>query len=69
MIGDRAFIGSDSLLVAPRNIGDDAFVAAGSVVTHDVPAGALAIERSEQRTVEGWSARRRARSAHSNAGE
>ncbi len=69
VIGDRAFIGSDSLLVAPRHIGDDAFVAAGSVVTHDVPAGALAIERSEQRTVEGWSARRRARSAHSNAGE
>jgi len=60
VIGDRAFIGSDSLLVAPRRIGDDAFVAAGSVITKDVPAGALAVERSEQRTVEGWTARRRA---------
>jgi bifunctional UDP-N-acetylglucosamine pyrophosphorylase/glucosamine-1-phosphate N-acetyltransferase len=61
VIGDRAFIGSDSLLVAPRRIGDDAFVAAGSVITHDVPDGALAVERAEQRNVEGWSARRRGR--------
>jgi bifunctional UDP-N-acetylglucosamine pyrophosphorylase/glucosamine-1-phosphate N-acetyltransferase len=61
VIGDRAFIGSDSLLVAPRHIGDDAFVAAGSVITQDVPAGALAVERSEQRTIAGWTARRRAK--------
>jgi bifunctional UDP-N-acetylglucosamine pyrophosphorylase / glucosamine-1-phosphate N-acetyltransferase len=61
VIGDRAFIGSDSLLVAPRRIGDDAFVAAGSVITSDVPDGALAVERAQQRNVEGWSARRRAR--------
>lgn len=67
VIGDRAFIGSDSLLVAPRRIGDDAFVAAGSVITADVPAGALAVERGEQRTIEGWSARRRARAGQ--AGE
>jgi bifunctional UDP-N-acetylglucosamine pyrophosphorylase/glucosamine-1-phosphate N-acetyltransferase len=59
VIGDRAFIGSDSLLVAPRHIGSDAFVAAGSVITDDVPDGALAVERSEQRNIEGWSARRR----------
>lgn len=69
VIGDRAFIGSDSLLVAPRRIGDDAFVAAGSVITQDVPAGALAVERAEQRNVEGWSARRRARATADNAGE
>jgi bifunctional UDP-N-acetylglucosamine pyrophosphorylase/glucosamine-1-phosphate N-acetyltransferase len=68
VIGDRAFIGSDSLLVAPRRIGADAFVAAGSVVTQDVPAGALAVERSEQRNIEGWSARRRAK-AKATAGE
>jgi bifunctional UDP-N-acetylglucosamine pyrophosphorylase/glucosamine-1-phosphate N-acetyltransferase len=69
VIGDRAFIGSDSLLVAPRRIGDDAFVAAGSVITDDVPDGALAIERNRQRNVEGWSARRRARSTTEAAGE
>jgi bifunctional UDP-N-acetylglucosamine pyrophosphorylase/glucosamine-1-phosphate N-acetyltransferase len=69
VIGDRAFIGSDSLLVAPRRIGDDAFVAAGSVITQDVPAGALAVERAHQRNVEGWSARRRARATADNAGE
>jgi bifunctional UDP-N-acetylglucosamine pyrophosphorylase/glucosamine-1-phosphate N-acetyltransferase len=68
VIGDRAFIGSDSLLVAPRRVGDDAFVAAGSVITTDVPDGALAIERSPQRNVEGWSARRRAK-AKAEAGE
>jgi bifunctional UDP-N-acetylglucosamine pyrophosphorylase/glucosamine-1-phosphate N-acetyltransferase len=70
VIGDRAFIGSDSLLVAPRRIGDDAFVAAGSVITADVPDGALAVERSPQRNVEGWSARRRAKAkAEAKAGE
>jgi bifunctional UDP-N-acetylglucosamine pyrophosphorylase / glucosamine-1-phosphate N-acetyltransferase len=70
VIGDRAFIGSDSLLVAPRTIGDDAFVAAGSVITADVPAGALAVERGEQRIIEGWSARRRARArAEAKTGE
>jgi bifunctional UDP-N-acetylglucosamine pyrophosphorylase/glucosamine-1-phosphate N-acetyltransferase len=72
VIGDRAFIGSDSLLVAPRRIGDDAFVAAGSVITEDVPDGALAVERAEQRNIEGWSARRRARAmpgSTSNVGD
>jgi len=63
VIGDRAFIGSDSLLVAPRRIGDDAFVAGGSVITSDVPDGALAVERGEQRNVAGWSARRRRKGA------
>jgi bifunctional UDP-N-acetylglucosamine pyrophosphorylase/glucosamine-1-phosphate N-acetyltransferase len=69
VIGDRAFIGSDSLLVAPRRIGDDAFVAAGSVITADVPDGALAVERGTQRNIEGWSARRRRATATDNAGE
>jgi bifunctional UDP-N-acetylglucosamine pyrophosphorylase/glucosamine-1-phosphate N-acetyltransferase len=60
-IGDNVFVGTDSILVAPLTIGDNAYVAAGSVITRDVPAGALAVERSEQRNVEGWSARRRAK--------
>ena len=60
-IGDRAFVGSNSSVVAPITIGADAFVAAGSVVTKDVPPGALAVERSQQVMKEGWVAGRRAR--------
>lgn len=52
-LGDRVFIGSDSQLVAPVNIGDDAFVAAGSTVTKDVPSDALAISRSKQANKDG----------------
>jgi bifunctional UDP-N-acetylglucosamine pyrophosphorylase/glucosamine-1-phosphate N-acetyltransferase len=54
-------VGSNSSVVAPITIGDDAFVAAGSVVTKNVPPGALAVERSQQVVKEGWVARRRAR--------
>ncbi len=53
-IGDGVFVGSDTMMVAPVSIGDGATVGAGSVITRDVPAGALALERSEQRTVPGW---------------
>ncbi|HEV8617155.1 MAG TPA: bifunctional UDP-N-acetylglucosamine diphosphorylase/glucosamine-1-phosphate N-acetyltransferase GlmU [Methylomirabilota bacterium] len=60
-VGDRAFVGSNSSVIAPITIGDDAFVAAGSVITKDVPSGALAVERSQQVMKEGWVARRRAR--------
>jgi len=59
VIGDRVFIGSDSTLVAPVNVGDEAYTAAGSVITRDVPAGSLAIERTDQREVAGWTRRRR----------
>jgi bifunctional UDP-N-acetylglucosamine pyrophosphorylase/glucosamine-1-phosphate N-acetyltransferase len=48
------FIGSDSQLVAPVTIGAGAYVAAGSSITHDVPAGALGIARSKQVNREGW---------------
>ena len=58
-IGDRVFIGSDSTLVAPVTINDGAYVAAGSCVTEDVPAGSLALGRSRQVTKEGWVARRK----------
>jgi bifunctional UDP-N-acetylglucosamine pyrophosphorylase/glucosamine-1-phosphate N-acetyltransferase len=58
VIGEGAFIGSDTMLVAPVNIGANATTAAGSVITRDVPDGALAVERSEQRTLPGWAERR-----------
>ena len=60
-IGDRAQVGSDTILVAPVRVGDDAYTAAGSVITSDVPAGSLAIERSEQKIVPGWTERRQSR--------
>jgi bifunctional UDP-N-acetylglucosamine pyrophosphorylase/glucosamine-1-phosphate N-acetyltransferase len=60
-IGDRVQVGSDTILVAPVRVGDDAYTAAGSVITADVPAGSLAIERSEQKIVPGWTERRRGR--------
>ena len=63
VIGERAFVGSDTMLVAPVKVGADATTAAGSVITQDVPDGALAVERTRQRNVEGWAARRRARKA------
>ncbi len=59
VIGDGAFIGSDTMLVAPVEVGPGAVTGAGSAIAHDVPADALAVERTEQRTIEGWAARRR----------
>jgi bifunctional UDP-N-acetylglucosamine pyrophosphorylase/glucosamine-1-phosphate N-acetyltransferase len=59
VIGKGAFVGSDTMLVAPVRVGDDASTAAGSVVTQDVPDGALAVGRSKQRNVPGWAARRK----------
>lgn len=61
VIEDGAFVGSDNMLVAPVRIGRGAFTAAGSVITKDVPDDALALERGEQRTIEGWAARKRER--------
>ena len=54
VIGSNAFVGSNSTLVAPVNIGDDALIAAGSVITRDVPDGALAIGRGKQENKEEW---------------
>jgi bifunctional UDP-N-acetylglucosamine pyrophosphorylase / glucosamine-1-phosphate N-acetyltransferase len=59
-IGQSAFVGSDSTLVAPIEIGDGAYIGAGSCITRDVPSGALAVGRSRQVTKEGWAAARRA---------
>ncbi|HET9795696.1 MAG TPA: bifunctional UDP-N-acetylglucosamine diphosphorylase/glucosamine-1-phosphate N-acetyltransferase GlmU [Thermoanaerobaculia bacterium] len=58
-IGRGAFIGSDTQLVAPVEIGDGAYVGAGSTITKSVPPGALAISREAQRNIEGWAAARR----------
>ena len=51
---DGAFIGSDTMMVAPVNVGAHTLVAAGSVITKDVPDGALAIARGRQENHEGW---------------
>jgi bifunctional UDP-N-acetylglucosamine pyrophosphorylase/glucosamine-1-phosphate N-acetyltransferase len=59
IIGDRAFIGSDTMLVAPVRVGRDAVTGAGSAITRDVPDGALAVERAEQRVVDGYAKRRK----------
>ena len=66
-IGDGAFIGSDSILVAPIEIGAGAYVAAGSTVTQAVPAGALALGRAQQVNKEGWVARKNAAKAEQAA--
>ncbi len=58
-IGDGAFIGSDSTLVAPVTVGAGAYVAAGSCITKPVPEDALAIGRSHQTVKEGWAAAKR----------
>ncbi len=56
-IGARAFIGSDTMLIAPVKIGDDAMTATGAVVTTDVPAGALAVARAKQVNKPGFAIR------------
>jgi bifunctional UDP-N-acetylglucosamine pyrophosphorylase/glucosamine-1-phosphate N-acetyltransferase len=60
-IGDGAFVGTDSQLVAPVRVGAGAYIAAGSSITQDVPDGALAVARSRQENKLGWAERRRPR--------
>jgi len=60
-IGEGAFIGSNTALVAPVSVGPGAVVGAGSVITEDVEADAIAVARGEQRARKGAAARRRAR--------
>ena len=59
VIEDGVFIGSDSQLIAPVRVGKGAYVAAGSSITGDVPAGSLGIARGRQTNVEGWVARKK----------
>ena len=58
-IGDHVRIGSDSMLVAPVTIGDGAYTAAGSVITDDVPPGALGVGRAKQTNILGWVLKKR----------
>ncbi len=57
-VGDRVFIGSNTAIVAPVTIGEEAVIGAGTTVTKNVPAGALALSRAPQTDVEGWASRR-----------
>lgn len=66
-VGDQVRIGSDTMLVAPVTIGDGAYTAAGSVITEDVPPGAMGVGRARQRVIEGWTERRRAGSPAAEA--
>lgn len=70
-IGNHVRIGSDTMLVAPVTVGDGAYTAAGSVITEDVPAGAIGVGRAKQRNVLGWVLRKRpgSKSAKAAGGE
>lgn len=54
VIGDRAFVGCNTNLVAPVTVGEDAYIAAGSTITKDVPPGSLGVGRSRQMNIAGW---------------
>lgn len=62
-IGAGAFVSVDTMFVAPVSVGDGAYTAAGSVITHDVPSGALGVARARQRNIEGYGDRRKERDA------
>ena len=68
-IGDRVKTSVDTTLVAPVTVGDDAYTGAGSVITKDVPPGALGIARERQRNIEGYADRRREREEEEAAGD
>jgi bifunctional UDP-N-acetylglucosamine pyrophosphorylase/glucosamine-1-phosphate N-acetyltransferase len=68
-VGDHVRIGSDTMLVAPITVGDGAYTAAGSVITSDVPPGAMAVARAPQRNVGGWVRRRRSGTPAAEAAE
>ncbi|WP_079125127.1 bifunctional UDP-N-acetylglucosamine diphosphorylase/glucosamine-1-phosphate N-acetyltransferase GlmU [Streptomyces lushanensis] len=68
-IGSHCRTGSDNMFVAPVTVGDGVYTAAGSVITKDVPAGALAVARGQQRNIEGWVARKRPGSAAAQAAD
>ena len=58
-VGNNVRVGSDSMIIAPVEIGDGAYTAAGSVITEDVPAGSMAVARAKQRNITGWVLRKR----------
>ncbi|MCO8272476.1 bifunctional UDP-N-acetylglucosamine diphosphorylase/glucosamine-1-phosphate N-acetyltransferase GlmU [Actinoplanes sp. TRM 88003] len=68
-VGEAAFVGSDTVLIAPVEIEPGAYVAAGSAIQKDVPAGSLGVTRAPQRNVENWVTRRRAGTVSAEAAE
>ncbi len=69
VVGDQVRIGSDTMLVAPVTIGDGAYTAAGSVITEDVPPGAMGVGRARQRNILDWVLRRRPNTAAAEAAQ
>ena len=68
-IGDHCRTGSDTMFVAPVTVGDGAYTGAGTVVSEDVPAGALAIKEGRQRNIEGWVEAKRPGTAAADAAQ
>ncbi|WP_305785001.1 bifunctional UDP-N-acetylglucosamine diphosphorylase/glucosamine-1-phosphate N-acetyltransferase GlmU [Symbioplanes lichenis] len=68
-VGEAAFVGSDTVLIAPVEIGPGAYVAAGSAIGQDVPPGSLGVTRAPQRSVDGWVARKRPGTVSAEAAE
>ncbi|MFI7597088.1 bifunctional UDP-N-acetylglucosamine diphosphorylase/glucosamine-1-phosphate N-acetyltransferase GlmU [Actinoplanes sp. NPDC049681] len=68
-VGEAAFVGSDTVLIAPVEIGPGAYVAAGSAIGKEVPAGNLGVTRAQQRNIEGWTARKRPGTVSAEAAE
>jgi bifunctional UDP-N-acetylglucosamine pyrophosphorylase / glucosamine-1-phosphate N-acetyltransferase len=68
VFGEKVFIGSDTQLVAPVTIGDGAYVGAGTTVTKDVPPGALAVSRVDQKNIEGWVEKKKKKDAERGRG-
>ncbi|MEU1888669.1 bifunctional UDP-N-acetylglucosamine diphosphorylase/glucosamine-1-phosphate N-acetyltransferase GlmU [Micromonospora sp. WMMD987] len=69
VVGDGAFVGCDTNLIAPVEVGAGAYVAAGSALSQDVPPGALGVTRAPQRNIEGWVLRNRAGTVSARAAE
>ena len=69
VIGDHVRIGSDNILIAPVEVGDGAYTAAGSAITENVPPGAMGVGRGQQRNILGWVERKRAGSDSAKAAE
>ena len=59
VIGDNAFVGCNSNLVAPVTVGENSYIAAGSTITRDVPTGTLSVARARQKEIEGWHDKRK----------
>ena len=64
-IGDRCFVGCDTMMVAPVTLSNNSITAAGSTITTDVPPGALAVARARQKNLEGWAEKRRKKQTES----